>query len=97
MAKNLRNYHFEHIFVINDPLNLRSKKSKFYSHNFLGNIFVHIHAKHRKDRMKIEEVYSIWKKVDRQTDRRTARHRISSADYVSSGVKSGIRDIHMLH
>ena len=31
------------IFVIEDPLTkLQAKKSKFYSHNFLGNIVVHL-------------------------------------------------------
>ena len=52
-----------------DPLKKNgSKKSKFYLHNFLGNIAVHIHAKYRKDRMTTESVYSIWIKVDGRTD-----------------------------
>ena len=48
-----------------------SKKSKFYSHNFLGNIVVHIHTKYWKDLMTTEGAYFIGKKADRQTDRRT--------------------------
>ena len=70
-------------------------QSKFYLHNFLDNIVVQIHAKHGKDRMKIEGVYLIWKKVDGwpngRMDRRTTRHRISSAVYVSSGDKDVIK------
>ena len=65
------------------------KKSKFYFHNFLGNIVVHIQAKYWIDRTKTEETFSIWKKklTDGQTDgRQTDRHRISSAD-CSSGAK----------
>ena len=62
--------------------------------HFLGNIFVDIQAEYRKDRMATEGAYSIWKMLtdgwtDRRTDGgRTARHRISSADYVSSGAKT---------
>ena len=86
--------HFLPIFAFKDPLKkLEAKKSRFYSHNLLGNIIVHTHAKYRKYQWKVREpIYSIWKKVDRQTDRQTdrqmARHKISSTDYVSSGAKS---------
>ena len=70
-------------FLIKDPL----KKKKFYYHKFLGDI-VHIQAKYRKDLMKPGGAYSIWKKkVARQMDRRTARHRKSFADSVSGGAK----------
>ena len=44
---------------------IRSIKSKFYFRNILaniGNILVHIQTKYRKDRMKTEGAYSIWKK-----------------------------------
>ena len=41
------------------------------AHNVLGNIVVYIHAKYRNDRMKTEGAFSIWKKVDRQADKRT--------------------------
>ena len=38
----------------------------------MGNIIVRIQAKYRKDRMKTEEVYLIWKRFpERQTDRWT--------------------------
>ena len=40
-------------------------------HNFLGNIVVHIQTKYRKDQMKTEGAYSIWKKVDGQMDGQT--------------------------
>ena len=40
-------------------------------HNFLGNILVDIQTKYRKDRMKTEGAYSIWKKVDGRTERQT--------------------------
>ena len=66
-------------------------QSKFYLHNFLDKIVVQIHAKHGKDRMKIEGVYLIWKKVDGWPNRRTTRHLISSAVYVSSGDKDVIK------
>ena len=49
---------------------------------------MHIHAKYRKDWMTTEGAYLIWKKGS-QANGLTARHRKSSADYVSSGVKSG--------
>ena len=39
-------------------------------HNILGHIEVHIHAKYRTDRMKTKGAYSIWQKVDGQTDGR---------------------------
>ena len=82
MAKNLKNSHFWPIEKI------RSKNSKFYFRNFLHNIVVHIQTKYKKDQIKTEEAFSIWKKVDRRTDRRrTAPHQISSADYVSSRAK----------
>ena len=56
-------------FVIKDPLQkLKAKKSKFYFHNFLGNIVVNIHAKYRKAQMKTEGAYFIWKKVDWRMD-----------------------------
>ena len=72
MTKNMKKYHFLHFFAIKDPLKkLKATKSKFYLHNSLGNIIVHIHAIYRKDRMKTEGAYSIWKKVDRRSDRRT--------------------------
>ena len=67
-----------------DPLKkIGSKKSKLY----FGNIVVQIQAKYRKDQMKTEGAYSIWKKgltTDGQTDKRTTRYRVSSADNVSS-------------
>ena len=53
-------------FLIKDPL-----KKKIYYHNFLGDIVVLIQAKYRKDRMKPEGAYSIWKigcQTDGQTD-----------------------------
>ena len=88
-------------FVIKDPLKkIRSKKSKFNFYIFFGNIVV-LQAKYQKDRMKTEGAYSIWKKVDgwteRRTDgrtdgRRTARHRINSTDYVSSGAEKKKRN-----
>ena len=56
----------------------------------LGNIVVQIRTKYQKDRIKSKGAYSIWKKVDADDAddwRRMARHRISSADYVSSGAK----------
>ena len=69
---------------------LEGKKSKFYLHDFLGNIVVHIQAKYREHRMRTRGAYSIWTKVDGQKDgRRAVRHRISSADYVTSGAKMG--------
>ena len=83
------------IFVIKDPLKkLEANKSKFYLNIYLGNIVVYIQAKYRIERMKTEEACSIINKLtdgltDRQMDgRRKAWHRISSADYVSSGAKS---------
>ena len=58
------------LFVIKAPLKkLEAKKSKFYFHNFWA-IFVHIQAKYRKDWLKTEAAYLIWKKVDGRTDRR---------------------------
>ena len=55
---------------------------------FWDNILVHIHAKYRNDQMKtVREPVGFEKKVD---GRRTARHRISSADYVGSGAKKGL-------
>ena len=50
-----------------------------------------MHIKYRKDQMKTEGAYPLWKK-GWWTDNgrrwwRTARYRISSADYVSSGAK----------
>ena len=63
---------FTYFFVIKDPLKkLEAKKSKFYFHNFLRNIVVHIQAKYRNDRVKTGAAYSIWKKVDGRTDRQT--------------------------
>ena len=41
-------------------LKIRSNKSEFYFHYFLGNITVHIKGKYQKDRMKTEGAYSIW-------------------------------------
>ena len=65
--------------------NQKQKKSKFYFHNFLANIVVHIQAKYQKNRLKIQGAYSIWKKVDREMNEwRTAQNQISFADYVSS-------------
>ena len=49
LAKNTKIPFFLLIFVIKDPLKkLEAKqKSKFYFHNFLGNIVVQVHAKYR--------------------------------------------------
>ena len=64
MAKNLPNSYFLPIFVTKDQLKkLEANKSKFYFHNFLGNI--------RKDQLEPEGAYLIGKKVDEQTDRWT--------------------------
>ena len=57
-------------------LNIHSKlKAKNQNSNstiFLAIFFAHIHVKYRKDRMKTEGAYSIWKKIDSgQTDRQT--------------------------
>ena len=46
-------------------------KWKFYLHNFLGNIVVHIRAKYQKDQMKNEGAYSICNKFYGPTDRQT--------------------------
>ena len=52
MAKNLQNSYFLPIFEIKRSIKIRSKKWKFFSHIFWGNIVVHIHANYRNDRMK---------------------------------------------
>ena len=44
-------------------------KIKILIPQFLGNVVMHIQAKYRKDQMKTEGAYSIWKKSWR-TDRR---------------------------
>ena len=59
------------IFVIENPLKNRSKNSKFLFLRFLPSIVLHIHAKYRKDRMKISGAYSIWKKKLTTDGRRT--------------------------
>ena len=66
MFKNILIFYL--FFVIKDSLEqIKSKKSKFYFQNFLGKIVGHNQAKHRKDRMKTEGAYFIWK--DWRTDR----------------------------
>ena len=64
MAKNLQNSHFLPIFQrIKDSLKKsRTLKFKFYFHNLLANIVVHIQAKYWIDQIKTEGAYSIWRK-----------------------------------
>ena len=62
------NLHIEQFW----PYFLDQKAPENKAHNVLGNIVVYIHANYRKDRMKTEGAFSIWKKkVDRQTAKRT--------------------------
>ena len=68
MAKNIQNSHLFTYFLERSIKKIEAKKSKFYFHNCLGNIVVHIRAKNLKDRMKTEGPYLIWKRL---TDRRT--------------------------
>ena len=58
-----------HFFVIKDPFKISSKNSKFYLHNYLANIVMHVQAKYRKDRMKTKGAY--FNLTDGQTDVRT--------------------------
>ena len=54
----------------------------------MDNIVLHLRAKYQKGRVKTEGAYSTWKKnKGRMTDGRMAQHRITFADYVSSGAK----------
>ena len=75
MAKNLK-MPFLPFSKMKDPLKKIEAKN-IYFHTFLGNIVVHIQAKYRKDRMKVEEAYWILKKGWR-TDRRTTDTRRQS-------------------
>ena len=67
MAKNLQNSNFN-LFCNWRYIEDRGKKSKFYFHNFVGNIALHIYAKYRNDRVKTEGAYSIWKGWRRTSD-----------------------------
>ena len=58
MAKNLKNSQFWPIFGNYKSIKKnKSKKSKFWLRNFLGNIVVSIQAKYQKDRIKTEGAY----------------------------------------
>ena len=48
---------------------IRSKKSQFYFHNFLSNIVVPIQANYWKDRMKTIQLKKGWQIDGRGTDR----------------------------
>ena len=71
---------------------LRSKKAKFYFHNLLGHIIVHIQAKYRKDKIKTDG--SLFDLKKRLTDGQPARRRDGWASdkfrFVSSGAKNMI-------
>ena len=54
-------------------------KQNDYTWYVLANAIVHVQAKYQKDRIKIEQAYSIWKiKVD--GDGWMSRHQINSVD-----------------
>ena len=42
------------------------QKFKIPIPQFVGNIVVHMHTKYRKDRMKTEGAYPLWKRFDRR-------------------------------
>ena len=70
------------------------QKWKFFFHIFWGYIVVHNHARYRNDRWKLWGSLLDLKKADGCW---TARHRISSADYVRSGAKKGLNLLKYIH
>ena len=86
---------FKPIFVIKDPLKkIKAKKSIFYFQNFLGILLCTFKPNIGKIGRKLRDLFDL-EKVDGRTDRRTdglrsARHRISSTDYASSGAKNEV-------
>ena len=77
------------IFVIKDSLKQIEAEKKLLA-QLLGNIVVHIQAKYRKIGWNMRDPirFQGGLTMDGQTDgRRTAWHRISSADYVNGGAK----------
>ena len=58
-------------YVIKNPTEIEAESQNSNSKSFFGDIDIHIEAKYRKDQMKTEGAYSIWKKGWHQTDRWT--------------------------
>ena len=70
-TKPLKFPFFNLFFVFKDPLEKFAAKNQNSTYIILGNI-VHIQAQYRRDRMKTEGAYTVWKswRADGQTDDR---------------------------